>query len=348
MRSSSPHNTTHHPGLPPILEVALGSLDIQLEAELARYRRHRLHQHVAPTPTAPPSPSTATEPHRGHNNDVVNLTQSTTAMERDSASQAARQNPSQDPPQDYLQSSEQLLKTLDKTPPSTQTTAKRPHLTGWYVGTAALLMIAAALVGISWQRSRLQLAQQTPSATEVEIPTSSSAPPTDIAEREPLDIDGPNLAVPPGEAEPTDAPPAPPANATTPQPQASPANRPPLTNQKPNLVTALLPESPQLQSPTATQAPDSQSLDNAAPTPNPANVAAPPPANDRLYYVLMDYTADTDLTRARLAVQDAYPRQFSHGLKIQMAAFDNSADAQDLVNRLQAQGIVAKVHQPAQ
>ncbi|MGB0563650.1 MAG: SPOR domain-containing protein [Spirulinaceae cyanobacterium] len=341
MSSSSPRHTTRPSELPPPLEVALSSLDVQLEAELARYRRHRLHQHVAPSPPAETPAAAPTEANAvGQNNDVVNLTQSTAPAAQRSAEPTASQSANSEPPQDYLQSSEQLLKTLDKTPKSALKTTKQPQLTGWYVGAAALLIVAAALVGISWQQSRLQVTQQPAAETDANTPMGSPATPTEDAAQEPLDIDGPNLAEPPNGEAASDAPPAPPSDATA-QPQPSPAASPTLPGREPDLASALLPESPPAQSAPPNGAPENTTF-------NPANIAPPPPANDRRYFVVVDYLSETDLVRARTGVSEAYPRRFANENKIQMGVFENPADAQALVNRLQGQGIVAKVHQPTQ
>ncbi|TVQ59157.1 MAG: SPOR domain-containing protein, partial [Spirulina sp. DLM2.Bin59] len=75
------------------------------------------------------------------------------------------------------------------------------------------------------------------------------------------------------------------------------------------------------------------------------NLATAPPSNDPYYYVLVGYDGEDSLRAARGAIPDAYLRQFPQGIRIQMGAFDNAADAQRLVNALQGRGLVGEVHQ---
>ncbi|NER49827.1 MAG: SPOR domain-containing protein [Symploca sp. SIO1A3] len=81
-----------------------------------------------------------------------------------------------------------------------------------------------------------------------------------------------------------------------------------------------------------------------SPSPNPVEAAAPPTAQDRLYYVVSNYTGDKALIKAKTIVPDAYVRKFPEGTQIQMGAFDTEAQAQSLVEQLQQQGISTSVY----
>jgi hypothetical protein len=72
---------------------------------------------------------------------------------------------------------------------------------------------------------------------------------------------------------------------------------------------------------------------------------APPAASDR-YYVVTDYTGDPSLSQARQAIRDAYVRNFDDGAKVQMGSFGDSASAEQMAQRLQQQGVPARVYQP--
>ncbi|NEO85440.1 MAG: hypothetical protein F6J87_14510 [Spirulina sp. SIO3F2] len=331
--STSSRHTPTTSGLHPTLDAALGGLDVRLEEELARYRRHRLHQHVAPSPatTAAPSTETAEKTPVSQNNDIVDLTQTTHKPTPQPEHSADRNS------QDYLQSSEALLKTLDQSPKPATPASNRPQLTGWYIGTAALLIIAAALVGVSWRPSWAPIAQQpkpsTPPASSPQSAPSGTVP----SGSKPLNIEGPNLAeTGSGTPQTADAPPAPPTNSTTAEPKPSPQKSPTLAGREPDFFSAILPPQTKPEGNTASR----------RPLPEPANVAAPPPASDRRYFVLMDYTAEGDIELARLVIGEAYYRRFDDEIKIQMGVFDNPVTAQALVNELKTQGITAKINQP--
>lgn len=353
--SQSQHSPAQYP-LHATLEVALGSLDVQLEEELARYRRQRTHQHVANAPspqldaaiasTAPEPktspkavpPTTHPPANTGENNDIVNLTQP-----------AATQlpSPTDDAPQDYLQSSEALLKNLEQSSPSpTAEPTPEPQfkLTWWHMGTALISGIAVTLlIGLSIRQA--QVAQQPSSGDAPTRSSSSESRASDTASaspesREPLDLDGPNLAE--SDRDETETPPAPPSPASTgSESTASPAASPVLPGREPDLSAILSPTNPQA-SPVETDEPS----DEAENQPDPANVAAGPPANDRFYHVILDYSGESSLTQAQTAVEGVYLRKFPDGIKIQMGAFDSVEGAQTLVNRLKTQGMNAKIYEP--
>lgn len=122
-----------------------------------------------------------------------------------------------------------------------------------------------------------------------------------------------------------------PARASAPVPASAPISLPPTQ-------TAYVAPAPQPASkPVSTPA-------YAPPAPSTPIAQAPPPANR--YYVVTEYTGDPSLSQARQAVGDAYVRNFDDGAKVQMAAFGDSASAEQMARQLQQQGVPAQVYQP--
>ncbi|MEM9482245.1 MAG: hypothetical protein AAGA83_00985 [Cyanobacteria bacterium P01_F01_bin.116] len=84
--------------------------------------------------------------------------------------------------------------------------------------------------------------------------------------------------------------------------------------------------------------------------PAPAPAAAPTPATTPAagsnFYVVSAYTGDASLNKARELVPDAFVRNFNAGARIQLAAFDNQAQAEDQVAALTQQGAVVELFGP--
>ena len=187
---------------------------------------------------------------------------------------------------------------------------------------------------------------------ELDLSTLSNVKPT----ASPIASPSPKASIPPNPA----APPGPSAAVPIPTEDGNPARgREQGLN---NLSTALLP-SP---SPTAQPVP---TLPTLPPTPSPAQPTAASPttvaaspataasataaplgrptrAADGFYYVVTDYTNEKALQQARTAVPDAYVRNFSKGVKIQMGALNDAASAERLVKELQAKGVKPQYYQP--
>lgn len=66
-------------------------------------------------------------------------------------------------------------------------------------------------------------------------------------------------------------------------------------------------------------------------------------AQSGYYFVLVNYTDESSLEKARQIVPDAYIRKLPQGTRIQMGAFQREADAKQLVERLQQEGISASI-----
>ncbi|MEM1240746.1 MAG: hypothetical protein AAGI45_12970 [Cyanobacteria bacterium P01_H01_bin.26] len=118
----------------------------------------------------------------------------------------------------------------------------------------------------------------------------------------------------------------------------------------------------QLPPPTATPTPSGQpaqpvvGANGTAETPDaaeaPAGAAGVTPgttagaATGSNFYVVTSYTGDASLDQARELVPDAFVRNFNAGARIQLAAFDNRAQAEDQVAFLTQQGAAVELFGP--
>ncbi|MCT7992918.1 hypothetical protein [Laspinema olomoucense] len=64
------------------------------------------------------------------------------------------------------------------------------------------------------------------------------------------------------------------------------------------------------------------------------------------YYVVMDYQNEESLWKAREVVPDAYLREYPIGVKIQVAAFEDQASAQAMLEQMKQQGITGQIYKP--
>lgn len=123
----------------------------------------------------------------------------------------------------------------------------------------------------------------------------------------------------------------------------------PAENTLDNISALLTPESPDESQPpadSATQAPQTSQPQQTEES------SGPPPTVDRddnyggFIFVVVDYNNQVStLERVREQVPDAYLREFPDGVKVQVGAFDDTPSAESLVNRLQEDGISARVYQ---
>lgn len=101
-----------------------------------------------------------------------------------------------------------------------------------------------------------------------------------------------------------------------------------------------------------TVAPNAGTVTPAAPAAprTPRTPAAPagvsPASFPGFYYVVMDYQNDESLWKAREIVPDAYLREYPIGVKIQVAAFEDQASAQAMVQQMKQQGITGQIYKP--
>jgi cell division protein FtsN len=80
---------------------------------------------------------------------------------------------------------------------------------------------------------------------------------------------------------------------------------------------------------------------SAIPTASPQAPASP---NLGFYYVVTDYQNEQSLLAAQKVVPEAFVWQFPHGVKVQLAAFEVRAQAEQFVADLKAKGIDARVY----
>ncbi|NJL00129.1 MAG: hypothetical protein HC910_05995 [Spirulinaceae cyanobacterium SM2_1_0] len=360
----SDHPTTIHP----VLKAALGCMDVQLEEELARYRRQRheasrrgVPAPVAPLTTAaaiaPPSPTPAIA---NDANDIADLTRQ--PPRADDASVNAV-NP---PPEDDLESTKELRRQLPQ-PEPTETVSPVPSpswrdrlFTPLGLSSLVVLGIATALLGSALfaPDSLNNLAGNWLTTGEPDPELSPDSPAED-AENGGIDLQGPNLAndefdpldldaLSTVETEPSTTDTLPDLGLPTPNSPQIRAEGVEVPSRESDLTTALLSPSAEPE-PEAASSPQASPLPSPAPTPNTedpavANAVPGPAEGDRFYYVVASYGGESSLRQARSIVPEAYLRRFPQGVQIQMGAFGSEADAQSLIDRLQQQGVAASVY----
>lgn len=451
-------NRSLNQSIKPALQAALVSLDMQLEEELARYRRQKAGRPVMPPrglgrhqvrkpldlisvdkvgetvqrpalgmSTAPkismpltsvaqtPSPLSDWEPERedfpqasqpsrvssvksgvsdapiipSSGNATTDRTPPTARMtERlpapgPSESDLAAFADTQAQPEDYLESSEQLLRSLaeDEKSAEPQKRLTDKLLTPLGVGSILLLLLSTAtlvyiftnpstLSALGLDRlfgSKQQSTAQSPSkitAVKSEpAPGSSALGGPKLDQGEFKDINPENLSQleassspssPPSPVDPLSDLPNPGVNSAVP-PAASNSTA---INGSSNLPSALLPRS--LSPGTASQAPTGvqRVVPIPAPLAQPPVVSAPKPAapeniaaspatsRNSFYYVLGNYSSLSDLAQAKRVVPDAYVEKFPQGARIQMGAFKRESEAKTLVEQLKQQGVTASIYSP--
>lgn len=384
--------------LHPTLRAALGSLDVQLEDELALYRRQRrtvpamaasrIAQKTPPPPLEvvhlnfPEAVAPALGASPGLSVEELDSKALPPAIAQENlALETLSKNPSPEPipgtvtpqlaagsPENYLESSEQLLKSLTEETP--EKTSEEPEeneppsfadnlLTPLGLGSMLLLLLSSASLGYLLMNpaiaQRLGLSRLIPGAA----PVASQSPPSPIASASsPTNSPSlsPNLAnngsdnldknnivnLKPGDTTPRSPIPSvstPPSPAATITPKTNPA----IINGSPDLAGQLgIP-------PVATPLPTPPSPAATA-NPKPSPAASPAPSNrrrDTYLYVIVAYDGDRSLSQARAVIPEAYLAEIpSQGTKIHMGAFLNEADANALIQELKQRGIAGTIYQP--
>lgn len=363
------------------LAAALGCMDVQLEAELARYRRQRRESEDSTAPQRPTSvayvgsrrttplgtteapelisplvpidgPTEALPPQP-----LLPTAQSETLppppeLQEEDAHRFAAPSGSVSAPNDYLESSEQLLRGLDRepiVPPAPPRSVRGPNLADRLLtplGVVSMLLLlvsgtllAAALIdptlvskvtGSRAEKSKATVAENPSPAAVPAAPTNSQSPKLETDEFVQLNLD--NLSTVEGSPKP--AVPPTPASSPVAVPPLPPAAVAPADNSS-NLTRALIP--PVNPSPTASPSP-------ATPKPSNVETAPAPSQGDRFYYVISNYAGEASLQQAKGTVPDAYLRQFDSSTHIQMGAFLRQSEAEKLAKQLQAQGYSASVY----
>lgn len=273
-------------------------------------------------------------------------------------------------PDGYLESSEELLKSIadEQTEPADVPEPYSPNRkNNSLLKLAGLVLVLLAGIGVGFavtypaqlQRLRSQLwpaGTETPPSSDATAPEASetatatpetssngySPPGPDLSTREfveldleslsTLELEGANGSSPlPGTSLPNNPAQSPlPAPAATPTPAGQPAPAAPAPNSP---ATA-----PEVSA--ATPAPGNTT--GAAP----AAPAATTAATGSNFYVVTSYTGDASLNQARTLVPDAFVRNFKTGARIQLAAFDNQAQAEDQIAFLTQQGAAVELVGP--
>lgn len=410
--------------LNPVLQAALASLDIQLEDELARYRRQRAKRgtpalrSTAPRspksldliaisavgerthPTPPPrTPSVAesriADPWLAEPGTSAQLAIASEGNLAPSSSSLAHPptpdtysllDPRTDGgPDDYLESSEELLKSLaeEEAEVETQQSFLNHLLTPLGIGSLLLLLLASTTFGyvIMNPQSLNPLARSPKSSQE----KAGGSAPTGLADASPggvtsdsvdladspfpsLDLNNLSMAKPDADrvAKPSQSPqgtkpegtpltatierPAPKKPVARRSTSAAPAPAAGATSNQPEPVRASAPVREPAPAPRAA-APAPRTTTPADPTtraaaPAPAPAQSSPSASAYRYKVVIPYDSDRTLQQARQTVPDAYVKNFSDGAQIQMGAFTSEVEARQRVEQLQQQGIPAQVYQP--
>ncbi len=401
----------------PTLKAALGSLDVQLEEELSRYRKQRrtvpvmAASRIGQASLAPPlevvnlhlpsSPIPASALPQGAENESKSFSDSedTTNPKLNSPStpqlRAATgvkigddeskinslatsdtQTPPT-PPDDYLESSEQLLKSLTEEPQKPRGESLEEEsasladnlLTPLGMGSMLLLLLSSASIGYLLFNpalvQRLGLNRFFPVAAPVAVspnPTATNSPsiaPPAISPNlangglENLDRNSISNLKPSENSTRSPIPSVPslpkPSAVTTPG-----KTNPAIISGSPDLAGQLgiPPVAAPLATPPSPAAPPKPSPSPAAARPNPApsSVTSPTttnPRRDTYFYVVAAYDGDRSLAQARAVIPEAYIAEIpNQGTQIQMGAFLVEAEAKALIQELKQKGITATVYQP--
>ncbi|MBD2578609.1 hypothetical protein [Oscillatoria sp. FACHB-1406] len=363
------------------LAAALSCMDVQLEAELARYRRQRHESEdstapkrptpsayvgsrrttslgtteapgsIAPLvpmnePTEAPSPEPLLPPAQGETLPPPSEPPTGTAPYFATASESASA------PNDYLESSEQLLRGLDPepiVPPAPPRSVRGPNLadrllTPLGVVSMLLLLISGTLLAAALIDPAL-VSKITGSRAQKSKTTVAENPSPAAVPAAPTNSQSPKLETDEFVQLNLD-------NLSTVEGSPKPAI-PPTPASSPVAVPPLPPAA-------VAPADNSSNLTRALiPPVNPSPVASPSPATspssnvetapapkqgDRFYYVISNYAGEASLQQAKGTVPDAYLRQFGGSTQIQMGAFLRQSEAEGLAKQLQAQGYSASVY----
>ncbi|MEG4278545.1 hypothetical protein QUA62_13850 [Microcoleus sp. MON1_C1] len=410
----SPNHQSSSTPIKPALQAVLGSLDVNLEAELTTYRRHRRRAEQWVSPSVRTGKQTATTEQQLAQNlapktaeetqQPLSLPLSVAGTQGDAPLATTRGgtklSSSALAPNKYLESSEKLIESLDesKAEPTVERSLAASLLTPLGLSSMLLFLLSCTALGyaVMYPSNLVKMAglsrfldRTSPSSSDSPASTSISDTSTkelpkapNLVSKEFVELDlstlsnvKPTVSPIPSPSPKASIPPTPPAppgpSGVVPIPTED--GNPPRGREQGlnNLSTALLP------TPSPSAAQPVPALPTLPPTPSPAQPAATSPATaspaaaspataspaaaspaaasplgrparaaDGFYYVVTDYTDEKSLQQARKAVPDAYVRNFSKGVKIQMGALNDAASAERLVKELQEKGVKPQYYQP--
>lgn len=312
------------------LRAVLSSLNVNLEAELSRYRRNLLASPASREPLTEqeavafdlttvdstidaaaagiaPTAAPVTPPPLPRNKKLFPDEPAATAI---APAQGSSTN-------GYLASSEKLIESLSEAPPMPEpemTTPQHQRRTSLLAGAALGLLGLAAGLGASYLLSNPQMAQR--------LANGSDRPPLTPADGETFTPPGPDLSA-----------------------------QEFVNLELDNLSSLKMPQA----SPDSQAASTSQVAPPAQPLPPIANESGSPLQNETQamaipagsnYYVTVPFTTEQGLLDIRKSVDEAFVRQFVGGTRIQLAAFDNPESAQQFIEEIKVQGITAQVYGP--
>ncbi|MBD1931334.1 MULTISPECIES: hypothetical protein [Cyanophyceae] len=273
-------------------------------------------------------------------------------------------------PDDYLESSEQLLRSLaqEEAAARSQRSFLDNILTPLGVGSLLLLLFSTAMLGYVvtnpstlsslgldrfWKSSTPTVAQS-PTAT---TPQTNASPATDTGKP-----NGPDLSSDEFKDLNLDTlstlKPTPSSSSRTPQvavpspqvsvPPIAPLPNPPAiesTTDVPSGTGAIVPVRPPAPLPVLpARSPVAATTPSAQPSASPTVTEPAPPNPEGFYYVVVKYNGPSSFEEARKVVPDAY--MSPQGTQIYLGAFKKDSEAKTLVTELQKQGISASVYQP--
>ncbi|MEG4803893.1 SPOR domain-containing protein [Microcoleus sp. ARI1-B5] len=394
----SPNHSSSSTPIKPALQAVLGCMDVNLEAELTTYRRHRRRAEQWVSPSVRTGKQTATTEQQKAQNlppqaaeetqQPLSLPLSLAGVQGDAplatTAGGTKLSSSTFAPNNYLESSEKLIESLDEAASAPEERSLAASLlTPLGLSSMLLFLMSCTALGyaVMHPSTLVKMAglnrlldrttpegSDSPAATAISDTDTKELPKApNLASKEFVELDlstlsnvkptaspiaspSPKASIPPNPG----APPAPIGAVPIPTEDGNPARgREQGLN---NLSTALLP------SPSPSAAQTVPTLPTLPPTPSPAGPAAASPATaspaasaplgrpvraaDGFYYVVTDYTDEKSLQQARTAVPDAYVRNFSKGVKIQVGALNDAASAERLAKELQAKGVKPQYYQP--
>lgn len=346
------------PAIKAPLAAALSSLEVQLDQELARYRRTRGTVKTANPTSVPPgisfSTATATELPVEPKHQEISAIQLDTIISPVMASPIPETKPeaplsanssnivpttiktespkSPTEPDDYWESSEALLRSLTEEEPKTEKPKKtNAFLSPLGIGAMLLFLAMAVLLAVFIRNPKVfkfaqggatesENSQSDVNSQTVPEPTLTSIPRyPDLANGEFPEVKNPNDVV-----------------ALKPKPIPTVVIEPnPINPVVPNQPLQVAPVNPQIiPTPIPTVIPTPTSV-------SPQADADIKPGTDGLYHVVMDNSGDTAFAEARKAISDAYLSP--DGKLIYLGAVTNKERAKQLVTELKGKGVSARI-----
>ncbi|MEL7034818.1 MAG: hypothetical protein AAFO04_04270 [Cyanobacteria bacterium J06592_8] len=258
--------------------------------------------------------------------------------------------PQNNEPDGYLESSQQLVKSLEER-------RARRRQRNWAttpLGLLSLFLFFLSCIGLGylvmspsgmailgldrWFKDDAQIAEE---AAEANRLAGAAQPQPNLAAREFVELDLDTLSnINPNPAPIPVAPQTPAANSQNLTPPSPLPSGPGMNNLTNELLPDPVPPTPKPAAPVQTVTPKPGAGAATKPKTNPIQ------ASDGLYYVVTTYSNPQSLEKARTVIADAYVRDFKTGKKVQLGALDNPGAAKRLAEQLRVQGIAVQFDTP--